>query len=280
MGRNRVSNDLDHVNDEPTATTKAKIPPPEPWPMPKFKPLKIKNGLQHGLGKLPQHVSRTPYDIFSLFFTKEILQKLVDYTNEYENSTEVNIEDKPHARLWFPTTVKELRAYIAIYIYMGLHPDSRIEDFWNTKSTKAIHLSVSIHISQKRWAQINQFFHLAPTSKVHRDVFIKADQLSEHLRITFKQYWRTDTHLTVDEFIQRFMGRSEDIVNIPSKPVPEGYKIWILANGGYVLDWLYHAKGEKKGPVDLNPIYTKEWGFSNTQAVVFDLIQQEGISDD
>ena len=54
----------------------------------------------------------------------------------------------------------------------------------------------------------------------------------------------------------------------------------VLANAGYVLDWLYHAKGENKGPVDLNIQYTKEWGFSKTEAVVMDLLQQEGIADD
>ena len=75
------------------------------------------------------------------------------------------------------------------------------------------------------------------------------------------------------------MGRSSIIVNIPSKPESESYKIWVLANGDYVLDWLYHAKGDE-GSVDLNTVYTKEWGYSKTQAVVFDLLQQEGIPDD
>jgi len=32
------------------------------------------------------------------------------------------------------------------------------------------------------------------------------------------------------------MGRAPEIVNIPSKPIPEGFKIWVLANEGYVLD--------------------------------------------
>ena len=204
--------------------------------MPEFKSLPIKNGLLHGLDKLPQHVSRTSYDIFSLFFIEEILQKLVNYTNEYGNSSEIDIEDKPYARTWFPTTVKELRAYIATFIYMGLHTEACIEDFWNTKPTKAIHLPVSIHISLKRWQQINRFFHLAPTSTVQQDVFTKVDDLNEHLRIAFKKYWSTGTHLTIDEFIQRFMSRSDVTVNISSKSEPERYKIWILANGDYVLD--------------------------------------------
>jgi len=70
------------------------------------------------------------------------------------------------------------------------------------------------------------------------------------------------------------MGRAPEIVNIPSKPTPEGFKIWVLANEGYILDWLWHAKGDKKGPVDLDPSFTEDEGFSKTQAVVLDLLTQ------
>ena len=78
------------------------------------------------------------------------------------------------------------------------------------------------------------------------------------------------------------MGRSKEIVNIPSKPTPEGFKIWVLANEGYILDWLYHAKGSKKkdGPQDLCDFWTKDLGFNQTQAVVLDLVTQEGIAKD
>ena len=70
------------------------------------------------------------------------------------------------------------------------------------------------------------------------------------------------------------MGRAPEIVNIPSKPTPEGFKIWILGNEGYILDWLWHAKGDKKGPVDLDTSYTEGEGFSKTQVVVLDLLTQ------
>ena len=42
------------------------------------------------------------------------------------------------------------------------------------------------------------------------------------------------------------MGRAREIINISSKPTPEGFKIWVLANDDYVLDWIYHAKGSLK----------------------------------
>ena len=66
------------------------------------------------------------------------------------------------------------------------------------------------------------------------------------------------------------MGCVPKIVNILSKPTPEGFKIWILANKGYILDFIQHAKGDKKGPVDLNKSFIDK-GFLKTQAVVLNL---------
>ena len=40
---------------------------------------------------------------------------------------------------------------------------------------------------------------------------------------------------------------------------------------------MYHAKGDKTGPVDLDDFWTIDRGFSKTQAVVLDLMSQEGI---
>jgi len=34
------------------------------------------------------------------------------------------------------------------------------------------------------------------------------------------------------------MGRAPKTVNIPSKLILEGFKIWILANKGYILDFI------------------------------------------
>lgn len=57
------------------------------------------------------------------------------------------------------------------------------------------------------------------------------------------------------------MGHVPEIVNIPSKPTPEGFKIWILANVGYILDFIWYIKGEKKGPVNLNISFIEGEGF-------------------
>ena len=115
-------------------------------------------------------------------------------------------------------------------------------------------------------------------------IFNKLEPLNDHLRQAFKQYWTPGTHLAVDETIQRFMGHATETVNIPSKPDTEGYMIWVLANAGYVLDWVWHAKGDGilDGPQDICDFWTGkgDCGFLKTQAVVLDLLTQEGIATD
>ena len=166
---------------------------------------------------------------------------------------------------------------------MGLHQDLLIHSFWNQDPRCwSRYTEISKHISKNRWQQINRFLHISePHPNSLKEIpFDKLEPLSSHLRLTFKKYWRAGTHLTVDETIQRFMGRAYEVVNILSKPTPEGFKIWVLANQGYVLDWMYHAKGDKAGPVDLDDYWTVDRRFSKTQAVVLDLVSQKGIQKD
>ena len=63
-----------------------------------------------------------------------------------------------------------------------------------------------------------------------------------------------------------FRRRATEIVNIPHKPTPEGFKIWVLACYGYLFNWLFHAKGKDRGPVELDSIWV-EYGFTPTESV-------------
>ena len=57
---------------------------------------------------------------------------------------------------------------------------------------------------------------------------------------------------------------------MPSKLILIGYKIWVIADGGYFLQWNFHAKGD--GPVGLN---MKEYpDLAPTQAIVAHLLNQ------
>ena len=47
-----------------------------------------------------------------------------------------------------------------------------------------------------------------------------------------------------------YRGRTKHKVKLPKKPIKEGYKVWVLGDGGYVYDWLWHSRidGPEKIP--------------------------------
>ena len=92
-------------------------------------------------------------------------------------------------------------------------------------------------MSLNRHEQITRYLHVSdPVNTSLESTFDKLEPLNTHLRLKMRHHWYIGTHFLVDESIKRFMGRSSHTVNIPLKPEPEGYKIWVLANEGYVLD--------------------------------------------
>ena len=203
MPRNKVSNDIDHVRKDPQPEKAPKGSPPKPEPLPKYKPMNIKRPFTHGYGSLPRTTPyNDPYAIFSLFFTESTLELLVQYTNKYAFLYPGPKSD--NARTWFPTTVNEFRAFLGVSIWMGLHVESGIKDFWNTNPLNGpIHDQVLKHISLKRWEQIDRFFHISKPLKPGQKetTFDKLEPLSAHLREAFKKYWKSGIHLAVDETI-------------------------------------------------------------------------------
>src|SRR6266516_3293986 len=163
---------------------------------------------------------------------------------------------------------------------MGIHVEPHINDYWNTNEDDPIHQLVRKTMSNNRWKQIDRYFHIwDPASDQHcaRPDKVrpheKVDPLWKLLSPSFQRYWKPGRDVTVDECIEGFTGRASDTVNIPTKPTPIGFKIWVLADQGYVFDLLWHVKGDKKdqGPQGLRSIW-EEKGFSKTQAVVLELM--------
>ena len=243
MPSNRTRIDIDLVqstqyNVPPHKT--AKIPPPKPWPLPNFEPLHIDNFDDHGSPNLPPKVdTHDPFKLFSLFFTEDIMDKLVEWTNKHAELYPPD-EETEHPRLWQPTCRQELYAYFGVLIHMGITIESSIEDYWKDLNTHGTEHIVKKYMGAVRFQQLDQHFRASPpwppSDQAPKTTFTRVDELAEHIRLTCRKLYNPGTHLAVDETIQRFMGRAREIVNIPSKPTPEGFKIWVLGNEGYILD--------------------------------------------
>ncbi len=78
----------------------------------------------------------------------------------------------------------------------------------------------------------------------------------------------------------RFEGRSKETTTVPNKPIPTGYKVWGVAQRGFLLAWNWHIPGVKNGPVGVRT--PRELGGTirdgnqgnKTQAVVLHLLKR------
>src|SRR4051794_40531928 len=107
----RTSNDIDYVKVKDPRTKTAKNPPPEPGPLPPFLPLLIDDWYDPGEASVPPGLDRhDPMALFRLFFTDEMMDTMVQWTNEYAEQNQPTEESEPggRARPWKPTNRQEL----------------------------------------------------------------------------------------------------------------------------------------------------------------------------
>ena len=57
------------------------------------------------------------------------------------------------------------------------------------------------------------------------------------------------SHVAVDECMVGFTGKSDLKTHIPNKPTPDGIKIWVIAQDGIFMRWLWHVPNQ--GPVGI-----------------------------
>ena len=234
--------------------------------------------------------SSSPEAIFALFFTDSVVDRIVQCTNTNaervrmdpaaSRAQNIRFKTSCNQRSWKPVTSPEILAYLGIFIYMGINIQPHIDNYWNTENkSRPFHALVRDTMSQTRWKQVHRYFHVWDSTFDHPESnrtarpHEKVDPLAKLLLPAFQRFWKPATDVAVDECIEGFTGRSGDTVNIPTKPTPIGFKIWVLADQGYVFDILWHVKGDGKdeGPQGLQKAWEKQ-GFSKTQAVVLELM--------
>ena len=133
-------------------------------------------------------------------------------------------------------------------------------------------------MGQVQFKQLNCYFRCtepwSDDDPTPQSTFNRVNKLIKYIRLTYRKLYNPSTYLAVNKIIKRFIGRAPKIVNIPSKLSPKGFKIQVLVNKGYILNQLWHVRGDKVGLVNLDKTFTKEEGFLKTQVVVLNLLTQ------
>src|SRR2546421_2719091 len=138
--------------------------------IPKFEAMELENtrGSSQNLHTID---SSNPEDLFSLFFTDLVLDRIVRCTNlnaervradpVAARAKNIRFHDSLNQRPWKPVTSSEVRAYLGILIYMGIYTTPDINDYWNTsEEDRPIHRPVRKTMSRNRWKQIDRYLHI------------------------------------------------------------------------------------------------------------------------
>src|SRR5436305_154962 len=110
-------------------------------------------------------------------------------------------------------------------------------------------------MSQTQFEQILRYFHISDPSVVHEndedDAWTyKVDPLLEAVRQASMKYYTPGTNVNIDGAMIRVCGRSCDTFKMPNKPIDEGYKVFCLADHGYVFDFRMASRSNPTSGVE------------------------------
>ena len=178
-------------------------------------------------------------DFFSLFFTEEVWQLLVEQTNLY---AEQKRGPEEHS-VWYPVTLDEMKAWVSLYLNMGLVTKPNLSCYWSTDPALNSPFCPSI-MPRDRFLQILRYLHFADNTQAPRADsadYNKLYKLQPFLDLVipkFQQVYKPNRQLAIDETLIKFKGKVHFQQFIPIKPGRFGIKTFTLAesSSGYLLN--------------------------------------------
>lgn len=240
-----------------------------------FEPLEMAEPFSPGVQIPPGTDITSAYSLFSLFISEDLIALLSANTNKYAQTKNALAT----GRGWHETSPAEIKIFLAILIYMGIHISPSDEDYWQA-AEEPIHMPRRF-MGLKRFQQIKRFFHVAdpdPETAVQEALklnlrpsqmwWYKLEPFASRLRAACLQYWRPSNAVSIDESMIRGFGRSHQTFKMPNKPIKQGYKLFAIADQGYILYWMWASR--HKSLVEVH----KQADLTVTGSMVLQLVQQ------
>ena len=166
----------------------------------------------------PPEQPDTPAGYFNQFFTRELMEMIVEETNTYAAQTGAT----------FRTTVCDLQRYIGILLRMGLVHMPRYRLYW---SSELRYNAVADFMSRKEFEDHGRYLHFNDNNNLvtnrkdaSYDALFKVRPLLESLRKQCLQV-AAEQRQSVDEQMIPFKGKNRLRQYLPKKPKRWGFKV-------------------------------------------------------
>lgn len=164
---------------------------------------------------------------------------------------------------------------------MANYTEQNRKAYWERSELENTHQLGDV-MSERRWDQIHRFLTFNPQPRTENDSwFSRIEPIGSIIRRNYQNAVKASTWIAVDEAMAGYTRRTKHAVNLPSKPTPKGYKIWVLAlQYRYIYSWRWHSR--IKGPKGIGktsrlvhqPVPIMPTTLAPTYLVVQDLCQE------
>lgn len=193
--------------------------------------------------QIPDNCTK-PTDFFKLFFSDELIEKIVEETNNYaRNKIAKKILSKRSTwHTWVDVTVEEITAFLGVILNMGTITVSNLQEYWSRNFNSKIPFFGSI-FRRERFMQIYWMLHLNKNNPNDQRLRARTQKVSHYLELLdkkFKEHFIPSREISVDESVVGFKGKICFLTYNPKKPTKWGIRIYVLAdaNTGYVYSIL------------------------------------------
>jgi len=139
-------------------------------------------------------------DYFELRFTQEVWQLLVSQTNIYAEQKRGSAESS----VWYPVTESEMKAWISLYLNMGLVTKPNLNCYWSTDPVLSSPFFPSL-MSRTRFFQILRYLHFAdnnhapPRDSADYNKLYKIQPFLDLVMASCQDVYTPEQQLAIDE---------------------------------------------------------------------------------
>ncbi|XP_043487956.1 piggyBac transposable element-derived protein 4 [Polistes fuscatus] len=181
-----------------------------------------------------------PIDFFQLFFTNELVKKIIRETNKYAKR---KLEEKTLSATsiwqnWRDVTNEEFWAFLAVVINMKTIQLANLQEYWSKNIVSYIPF-YSDTFTRDRFSQIFWMLHLEtiPTHTTNpRTRLQRISCFLDYLNSKLLDYFIPGEHICVEESTRKFKGRISFITYNQKKPTKWGIRVYTLTDSktGYI----------------------------------------------
>lgn len=201
--------------------------------------------------------AKSPLECFTLFFPKDFIESIVQYTNIKIRLSQQNYNRDRDAR---ETNHAEMCAYIGILYMLGVSKSNknRLHDVWRNDGFGVEIFRLVMGVNRFKFLQqMVRFDDISDPNRANRKIIDKMyciRDMFEQFVNACKVNYSHSAHVTVDEMLPNFRGRCSFRVFMPQKPGKYGIKVWACSDAKtyYTSNMEVFLGQQNPGPYQLN----------------------------